>query len=284
MQAVFLSLYNSTQSGFIWLLSKLFILGEAGALVVISIVLGVVLVLIYGKISFQKKVAATKRDITANIMESVLYRHSLSIALTAQLKALGGALKYAGLAIPPLIILALPVLFVLGQLYPVFAVRALKSNEQAIVTAVLKKSASSSIDSLNLTATAGTEVLPPVRILSKNELTWRITAGADAPEKSGSLEFKSGESALLSLPLNAQQIWRGTGYESLSSAWLTGAPVLANPAGGDPRPADVFESIKVTYPENSIPWLGLHWNWLVLFFVVSLVAGLVAGKIAKIEI
>jgi hypothetical protein len=255
------------------ILAALSILGDAWSLVLISIVLGVVLVLIYGKISFQKKVAEVKRKIFGNIIESVIYRHDLKIALKAQLGALVSALKYAGLAIPPLLILAIPAIFILGQLYPVYAVRALKNNEQTIVTATLNKEASDRLNSISLESKDVKEVLPPIRISSKSEISWRITAQGET----GLLTIKADEKSF-NINLNDKNIWRDSGFENILYAWFTGSYAL------DSDSSKIFSSITVSYPEKSINWLGIKWNWLILFFIVSLIAGLFSAKLAKIEI
>ena len=71
------NLYNHVQNISLSIITKLSVLGDAWSLVLISVILGVILVLIYGKISFQKKVAQTKRGIAGNIIESVLFSQSI---------------------------------------------------------------------------------------------------------------------------------------------------------------------------------------------------------------
>ncbi len=38
------------------------------------------------------------------------------------------------------------------------------------------------------------------------------------------------------------------------------------------------------YPSRNIRFMGLEWNWIWLFFVLSLVAGFVFKSVLKIEI
>jgi hypothetical protein len=100
----------------------------------------------------------------------------------------------------------------------------------------------------------------------------------------GRLIFRLPEKKTFELPLIAPQgnsrgeVSASGGASSWTLAWLIGD--LAIPA----ELTSSIESITVAYPERGLQWLGLSWNWLVLFFIVSLVAGLIAGKFAKIEI
>jgi hypothetical protein len=52
----------------------------------------------------------------------------------------------------------------------------------------------------------------------------------------------------------------------------------ALPAGSPIR------SIEVGYPARSISFVGLEWNWIWLFFVLSLAAGFLFKSILGIEI
>jgi hypothetical protein len=45
-----------------------------------------------------------------------------------------------------------------------------------------------------------------------------------------------------------------------------------------------IRSIEVSYPARSISFLGLEWNWIWLFFVLSLAAGFLFKSILGIEI
>ena len=45
-----------------------------------------------------------------------------------------------------------------------------------------------------------------------------------------------------------------------------------------------IEAIAVQYPAREIAFAGLEWNWIWLFFVLSLVAGFVFKSILGIEI
>ncbi len=52
-----------------------------------------------------------------------------------------------------------------------------------------------------------------------------------------------------------------------------------------PMPAESpIQSIEVGYPSRSIAFVGFEWNWIWLFFVLSLVAGFLFKTILGIEI
>src|SRR5262249_6074415 len=48
--------------------------------------------------------------------------------------------------------------------------------------------------------------------------------------------------------------------------------------------SSVIQSISVDYPERNISFLWIEWNWIVLFFVVSLVSGFIFKSVLGIQI
>lgn len=269
------TLYSGLQGFFALLMSVLVPAGPVIALIIVSVLLGIMLILAYGKLSAQEKIAGVKRNIAANILESVLFRHDLKICLAAQIRAMGLSFKYAGLAIPPLIALALPTVIVLGQLYPYFGLRGLAPGETAIVTA--KVTDRSLLNSISLAGEGLSEITPPVRMESLDELSWRVKAadGGDGKILINSDDKKLVEVPLLSSSKTAPSI---NGLDSWDTAWLYGSSVVPGEL------ANSISRVSISYPERNLHWLGISWNWLVLFFVVSMIAGLVMSRVAKIEI
>jgi hypothetical protein len=86
--------------------------------------------------------------------------------------------------------------------------------------------------------------------------------------------------------LFSKRIVVGSGLPRLSSVRLRGKFwerffVSAEPA----LPENKFvESIDVQYPARNIAFAGIEWNWIWLFFVLSLAAGFLFKSILGIEI
>jgi uncharacterized membrane protein (DUF106 family) len=250
------------------IVSLLLPLGYGWSLFVISVVLGVILVFIYGKVSAQKSIAKVKKKISANILESILFRHDVGVSLSAQGKAMMLALNYAALAIPPLIILLVPVILILGQLFPVFGLHDPQKSSPLIVTAQL--TTPDAVKEVRLISSGDkNEEFLSVGATSILEKSWRIDS---LPEK---IIFESKNGAI-TLPVSGDS--RIPGIDSVWMAWIFGYLTVPSELSNQ------VKSLHIEFPDRTIYWLGLEWNWIILFFIVSLVAGLVFSRFARIEI
>jgi hypothetical protein len=95
--------------------------GEATVLILLSGVFGVLALLVFKHISFQKRIARTKNLIKAHLIEIRIYQDNLRIVSVAILKVLGRNLQYLGLNFLPFLPLSIPFAFVLAQLVTRFA-------------------------------------------------------------------------------------------------------------------------------------------------------------------
>ena len=199
--------------------------------------------------------------------------------------------RYAGLAIPPLIILAIPCLLVLGQLYPTYGLKV-DEKKEIVITAKLRDNVKE--DSLTLQIdgnTSNESNSTSIFIPEIGEKSWKIPLLDGVPESvtifSGaktSGEVGSSADSLLKIPLIKQADDKksshllASGADSAYLAWLTGS--VAVPASL----SKVVKHVSVNYQDREISWLGISWNWIILFFIISLIAGLIISRYAKIEI
>jgi hypothetical protein len=248
-------------------------------LLAVSIVAGVILVYIYGKISNQAALKRVKKRITAGIYESVLFRHDLPTSLRAQGGMLVGGVRYFALAVPPLIVLLIPSLVILAQLNLRYGARALQPGEHAVVTVSLANE--DALFSTELSAQDATvQVTPPLRDLDAQSVSWRVDAS----------KAQATSPATLALAVNGVQVneplFTGQQPAILPTAQHT-SPwwQLLYPGASLPQELrSQVRSITVTYPEQELSVAGITVHWLLLFVVVSIVAGLVASKAIGIEV
>ena len=248
-------------------------------LLAISIVAGIILVYIYGKISNQAALKRVKKRITAGIYESVLFRHDLPTSLRAQGGMLLGGVRYFGLAVPPLIVLLIPSLVILAQLNLRYGARSLQPGEHAVITVNLANE--DALFSTELSAQDATvQVTPPLRDLDAQSISWRVDAS----------KAQATSPATLALAVNGVQVneplFTGQQPAVLPTAQHT-SPwwQLLYPGASLPQELrSQVRSITVTYPEQELSVAGITVHWLLLFVVVSIVAGLVASKAIGIEV
>jgi hypothetical protein len=118
---------------------------------------------------------------------------------------------------------------------------------------------------------------PAVHVPAENEVVWRVVA-----EREGSFVVSIQTSAQTS----AKQIVIGSGMPRLSAMRLRGQfwkRLLYSAEPALPE-SNLVQTIEVQYPSREIAFAGLEWNWIWLFFVLSLAAGFLFKSILGIEI
>lgn len=240
-------------------------------LVIVSLLAGIGLLLLYGKVSNQKKLRDVKTRIYASFLEAILFRHDGLLTLRAQGRMFRLACVYFALAVPAIMVLAAPCILLLGQLSLYYGYRPLSLNEDVMLQVeykdveAVKRAALESSGSIEV-------VTPPVRVLSKKEATWRVR-----PIKEGPGFIKIAEHTEEVITVNERKaIVNGRVSNWLLSFLYPGSPILDSQSP--------IEELWINYPEAYYTILGFQWHWIIVFFVFSLVSGLIASKIFRVEI
>lgn len=250
-------------------------------LATVSLVAGVLLAALYGKISNQRALKAVKRGITVGMFESVLFRHDLRTSLTAQAMMLWGGIKYFALAIPPIAVLMVPSILILAQLNLRYGANPLTPGEPAILTMTVANE--DILFEADAKPSGAISLTPPIRDLDSLQVSWRIE-----PKQSGSPHETLQPAVLLSVAGSSaeQPIYVGSRPTTLPTE-LHASPLWQFLYPGGSVPEALKKSVKaisVGYPEASFALAGLHAHWLMLFLCISLAAGFVASKVLGIEI
>src|SRR5262249_43974527 len=95
---------------------------------------GLLLLLAFKYTSNQRAIRAVRSDIKAHLLALKLFRESPWVTLRAQGRILWGAVRSLALTVVPLLLLALPVCLLLGQLALWYQVRPLRVGEEAVIT------------------------------------------------------------------------------------------------------------------------------------------------------
>jgi hypothetical protein len=133
----------------------------------------------------------------------------------------------------------------------------------------------------DLKGSDGLQVSPPVRDLDQGSVSWRVDTGQLlATTKPIALKLTvDGDSAEQTLHVGGSPSVIPT---QLSSSILD---QLLYPGASIPESlTKKVKSISIEYPKATLLLGGLKTNWLVLFALVSIAAGLVASRLFKIEI
>jgi len=253
-------------------------LGPFWSLVGLSILGGILLVWIFGKVSNQDAIKRARNRLSAELIALRLFKDDLRVFFGVQGQVLVWTLKYLRHSLVPMLILMVPAMIILIQLNLHYGLRPLAIGESALVKVKLRDAAA---------LTSGAEITlqaPPnlkvetqgVRIGELKEISWRVRGVSPGRFD---MMVNDGKS---SVSKKAAVGGRLEGVSSLRDArWLTS---LLYPDEAPIPSASAIESIEILYPELGISFLGWHMNWMVLFLILSLVFGYMFKGVLGVQI
>ncbi len=249
-------------------------------LLIVSVVFGLVMVVIFGKVSNQEAINRVKTDISASLMEVFLFRADMLQALKAQGALLLAGCRYFFLALGPVLILAVPFALILGHFNLRFGVRPLKSTEASVLAVSVAKG--TDLRAVALQTDSGLEAVGPVRVPKTRSVYWRVRPSLEGQHS-------------LRLSVDGQgQVFRQVVESGIESSrplgvYLSRHEVLTpllfpNAGGGFSLPPGPIERIELSYPDRYYTFGGLEFSWVSVFLVVSILAGLVGSRFFGISV
>jgi len=248
------------------------------AMILISILTGLFLLAIYRLVSDQKGIKKTKDQIKAHLLEWRLFSDDLVTSFRTQANLLYWNLKYFLHALRPLAVMIIPLVFILSHLNLWFAYKPLSPGETTILKVKLKESYNPLELSIALNQAEGYQIeTPPLRIEAAREINWRLRA------------LKPGRFYIV-VKVDGQEITKEMVVGPTSLVRLS--PVrpssgllaqLLSP-GEAPLAASPLREISLVYPSRRMNFLGWKIHWLIVYFVLSVIAGFALKKPLKVEI
>jgi uncharacterized membrane protein (DUF106 family) len=269
-----------------WLTSPLAIV------VVVSLVIGLVMVVLFGYTSDQKAIGIAKDQLKAHLLAVRLYRDQIPVVMGSYGKILRGTGRYLKLAFMPLLYVIIPITLLMVQIDRYLGQTPLPANAPFLLTVHLGGQTPTSTtaraaepSSVSDALSAVTLDLPPevtltapaVHIAADNEIVWRL-----AGSKEGKYEVKiaaGGETV-------DKTVFIGNNLPRISTTRLRGQ--FWNRLFSSAEPAlpasSPIESISINYPDRNIDVAGYGINWIWLFFILSMVAGFIFKELLGIKI
>jgi hypothetical protein len=249
---------------------------SAVLVILISAVIGLAMVVVFRYTSNQRAIHVAKNQLKAHLLAVRLFQDQLPVVLSSYGRIVRGTGRYLRLAFMPLLIVIVPLTLLMVQIDRYLGYKPLEAGEPFLVSA--KTASGNGVDGLSLELPPELQTTaPPVHASSEREVIWRLVAS-----KPGKYD--------LGIVSNGQKVSKRVvvenGIERLSPIRLQGhfwerllfSAEAALPVGG------VVQSIAVDYPARGITLAGLQWNWIWLFFVLSLLAGFFFKTVLGIEI
>lgn len=243
---------------------------------IVSAVTGVLLLIVFKYTSNQHAIKRARDDINAHLLALKLFKDSTSVSLRAQGRILLGAVRLFVLAIVPMLVMAVPVSLLLGQLALWYQFRPLEINEEAVVTLKLN-GAGTTLPTVRLEPGSAAEVvIGPVRVPSKREVCWKIRPRVNGVHQ---LAFAVGHSMAEKELAVSPGLLR---VSKLRPGW-DWSDVLMHPQEEPFPPTSEVHSIDIDYPGRS-SWTSGADNWVIYWFVVSMVAALCFRRALNVNV
>jgi uncharacterized membrane protein (DUF106 family) len=244
--------------------------------VVVSLVVGLLMVVLFGYTSDQKAIGIAKDQLKAHLLAVRLYRDQIPVVMGSYGKILRGTGRYLKLAFKPLLYVIIPITLLIVQIDRYLGATPIPPNTPFLLTVHTTGG-----DALNdVTVDLPPEITmtaPPVHVPAENEIVWRLVGS-----KEGQYEVKiaaAGQSV-------AKAVCVGSGLPRISTVRLRGhfwERMFTSAESALPENSPI-ESISINYPDRNIEVVGYGMNWIWLFFILSMVAGFIFKELLGIQI
>jgi len=245
------------------------------ALTVFSIVCGIAMLWLFGKVSNQEAIGTVRDRIRGDLIAIRLFGDDLRLMLKLQARFLYDNAVFLKYAFVPILVMIVPFVFILTQLNLRYGAGPLATGQSALVK--LKLADVSAIDGdISLETPAGVSVeTEGVRVAQLREVAWRIRAAE--PGDYDLLVNVGGEQVQKKLRV-------GDAWGSVSTLRSGNFLDLLFYPGEAPIRSETVESIEITHPTLDLDLFGWSVNWLVFFIVLSIVTGFAFRRVLGVEI
>jgi len=244
--------------------------------VVVSLVVGLLMVVLFGYTSDQKAIGTAKDQLKAHLLAVRLYRDQIPVVMGSYGKILRGTGRYLKLAFKPLLYVIIPITLLMVQIDRYLGQTPLPVNVPFLLSVHMTGSDALNEVTLDLPAEIAMTA-PPVHVPADHEIVWRLTG-----LKEGKYELKivtAGQSAV-------KAVCVGSDLPRISTIRLRGQfwqRMFSSAEAALPENSPI-ESISINYPDRNIEIAGYGMNWIWLFFILSMVAGFIFKELLGIKI
>ncbi len=249
------------------------------AIAVWSLATGLAMLVAYRLASNQERILAVKDKIIAHLLEMRLYGGSLPITCRALANLIRYNLLYMIHSLRPMLMMIVPLVLAIIHIDQWLGYRALRPGEAATVKVLLKDGCAPTQQIVSLEPARGYVVeSPAVRIDRDGEMDWRVRAAEPGAWDMTLMINKD--------PLNKRLVVGEKSLSRISVArfsqnWLD---QLTNPGESALPQSSTAKMIEVAYPARRVEVFGWRMHWLVPYFVLSILFGLLFRPLFKVVV
>ncbi len=234
------------------------------SLIPLSVLLGVVMLWVFGRTSNQAAIRKVKSELYAHLYEMRLFTDEPLLIWKAQWGLLTANVRYIAMMLVPALVLTAPMILIFAQLECFYGYAPLAPGQETIVTVQLKgQGAQAPV----LHTPDGIAVeSPAIRVNGSQQISWRIRALRPV---TGDLQFLfPGQTLDKSVKVGAepQYVSERRVSSALDLLWYPAESRL---------PAGPVDWIELRYPPATVHALGLDLHWLVWMLIFSMASALI---------
>jgi uncharacterized membrane protein (DUF106 family) len=243
--------------------------------ILVSIVVGLIMVVLFGYTSDQKKIHVAKDQLKAHLLAVRLYQDQLPVVMKTYGRILRGTGRYIRLAFMPLLYVIIPITLLIVQLDRYLGSLPVEPLQPFLVSV---KTAPDALNDVKLELPEEISFsAPAVHIPAENQVVWRVVAARNGAYNVNVAAAGQTFTKQVVVSPDVERLSPVRLRDHLLDRWLTSGEA-ALPA------SSAVESIDVNYPPRDIHFAWIDWNWIVLFFVLSMIAGFIFKELLGIEI
>ena len=255
-------------------------------ILIVSAISAFLFLIIFKKTSNQDMIRYYKNKIIAYILEIRLYKDRPSLTLKNVGKILGYNMVYLRYTLVPLVVIIVPVLIISVQLFNRFGYMPIQQDKSFIVCAELDKNVvpdiSKAIEKVRCDTSDGILLeTPPMRIISDGSIYWRarvMRSEGDDQFVRVSIEGEPKEVDKKVLTSSTKQ-----GFSPEIRKWGRWGFFVSNGEGFIPETSP-FNAVTVSYKPAAYLFLAWRVDPVVLYFILTLILGLLFKPIVKVNI
>jgi hypothetical protein len=244
----------------------------------LSVLAGVCMILVFGRLTDQEAIAETRRRMGGQVLGMMIYIGSPRTVLSMAGRLVRSNFRYLLLILKPLLVIAVPFAVLMGQLDARYGTAPLTPGEDVTVTLGWDGTMPSRGE-LGLEVSNADVVDPPVYVPPLGEISFRIRPAGTGPVvmEAGGESIPLGPVDAWSGALSAREFDAGTPFTRLLRPWNV-RPVVFDTRQPSPDRGRVFlDPLRFAF-------LGGRWSWLAVLLVVSSLSALAGALVLRIRV
>jgi uncharacterized membrane protein (DUF106 family) len=234
------------------------------SLAIVSLVTAIVILIVMRATSNQQALAATKRQMYADLLEMRLFKDDLRAMWRAQWSMLRHNAGYLRLSLASALWTLVPVVLAIAQLQCFFGYSGVSVREPVLVTATLKSRDEFPNIAIALDLPPGTRLeTPAIWFPALQQVVWRVVA-----ESTG--EYVLGVRAGVMSYGKTLQVSNGLARRSPVRPGARLIDEVLHPSEAPLPDSAPFSSIAVAYPDRRIDVFGAQAPWINVYIVLSI--------------